>query len=377
MMHLTIPRPLLVTVDDAGWWLGKDGSADNQPFRTGMKRNHVPGDYEALIALGKGLNMKIPAAFILGEWDETALLRKVPSSTWLGRLWTSPFLDRELKEKTADIIRQGHPYLEFAVHGLCHEFWENGQMQRSEFHDSQGNMRPESTVRQHLEYFFRLMETFNLAEAPRLFIPPKLNHCFGMGKAGFQAIARDFGIQYVTLVFSRAKCSMSPQLEGFGWEEDILLLDRGITGILWNQVAQEPMFSFDYPILPLHWANILHADPTRNMEVIKAWIAFLQEEVGKRDIVFASDIASCITQYLNATQSRITTEPGRYIIELDWLDRIPHQSLSDELFFTVNLPEDKNFMIHGAKRKESRTAHESQFIKLSLPRENRIILEFQ
>lgn len=376
-MQITIPQPLLVTLDDAGWWLGRDGSADNQPFRTGMPRQHVPEDYEALIALGKGLNMRIPAGFILGEWDETGLLQDVPSATWMGKNWASPFLDKALKEKTAEIIRQGNAYLELAVHGLCHEFWDQGKMQRTEFHDNQGNMRRKSVVRQHLEYFFRLMETFNLAGSPRLFIPPALNHCFGEGKNGFQAIANEFGLQYIALVFSRARCVTQPQFEGFGWEENILLLDRGITGILWNQVAQTPQFLFDYPILPLHWANILHADPARNMEVINSWLTFLQQEGGTRDIVFAKDIAGCITQYLHATQSRIHIERNKCIVHLDWLKNVPRQNLADELFFTINLPEKNNITIHGARQKKPLTPHEAQFITLDLPNEDSIIFEFR
>ncbi len=42
-MRLSIPMPLLVTIDDTGWWLGQDGSAKGQPFRTGMPRVHAPG----------------------------------------------------------------------------------------------------------------------------------------------------------------------------------------------------------------------------------------------------------------------------------------------------------------------------------------------
>ncbi len=82
-MRLSIPMPLLVTIDDTGWWLGQDGSAKGQPFRTGMPRVHGPGDYTALIALGRSLDMKIPAGFVLCEWDRTQLLREVPSATWM------------------------------------------------------------------------------------------------------------------------------------------------------------------------------------------------------------------------------------------------------------------------------------------------------
>jgi len=375
-MHVSIPFPLLVTVDDVGWWLGQDGSAAGQPFRTGMPRKHVPEDYAAIIVLGKALNMKIPAGFILCEWDDAGLLRDVPSATWLGEDWVSPFADREVVESTAEIIRDGNRYLEVAIHGLAHEFWEQGIMQRSEFHDQQGRMRSEGVVRKHLEYFFKLLDRFSLADTPRLFIPPALHHSFGEEERGFQAIARSFGLQYVTLVFSRAHCCIPPQFDGLGWEEGIMLLDRGIYEIKWNQVAPEPVFNFEHPILPLHWANILHPNPDRNMEVIQKWISFLMAQAKEKHRVFSRDIASCMTQYLHATQSRIVVEQGKCTVTLDWINRVPRNSLADELFFAVSVPKGCHLMIQGAARRASRSSNEEQFIKLSLPDEDRITFEF-
>jgi len=101
---LKIPMPLIVSIEDVGWWSGKDGSAFNQPYRTGMQRNHVSEDYTALAALGRGLDMRILAGFVLCEWDKANLLRQVPSTTWMGEQWTVPETNREQKEKAAWII---------------------------------------------------------------------------------------------------------------------------------------------------------------------------------------------------------------------------------------------------------------------------------
>ena len=58
-MQLTIPMPLQIIVDDVGWWSGVDGSQYNQPYRTGLGRDHQPEDYLALASLGKELGMRI------------------------------------------------------------------------------------------------------------------------------------------------------------------------------------------------------------------------------------------------------------------------------------------------------------------------------
>jgi hypothetical protein len=76
-----------VVIDDVGWWCSEDGSARGEPFRTSCPRNHVPADYRAIIELGRRLNMHPQAAMVLCEWDRTNLLRKLPSSTWMGDAW--------------------------------------------------------------------------------------------------------------------------------------------------------------------------------------------------------------------------------------------------------------------------------------------------
>ncbi|MCG8553546.1 MAG: hypothetical protein MI799_24340 [Desulfobacterales bacterium] len=375
-MSLSIPMPLLVTIDDTGWWLGRDGSAGGQPFRTGMPRVHGPGDYTALIALGRSLEMKIPAGFVLCEWDHTQLLREVPSATWMAGQWTSPFTDLAAKEKAAQIIRNGSEYLEVAVHGVGHEFWDQGRMLRSEFHDTKGKMRPRDLVKKHLEYFFRLMASFGLAQAPRIFIPPALHHGFGKGAKGFQAIARSFGIRYIPLVFSRAGCSIAPQFPGLGWEEGVLLLERGISQTKWNHVAAPPAFNFNSPILALHWANILHPDPHRNMEVICAWSDFIKKRAKENRVVISRDISACLTQYLNATQSRIHTKGKKITVFLDWIDKVPVKALADTLFFSLDLPRGAALRLSGAEIKGPCTPNEAGFIKTGMPGAGKIEFEY-
>jgi len=375
-MTLSIPMPLLVSIDDAGWWLGQDGSAMGRPFRTGMPRGHCPEDYTALITLGRALNMKIPAGFVLCEWDQTRMLRGLPSATWMAEQWRSPFTDLETKEKAAQIIQKGREYLEVAVHGVGHEFWDQGRMSRSEFHDMNGKMRPQGLVKKHLEYFFRLMESFGLAQAPRVFIPPALHHGFGKGKKGFQAIARSFGIQYIPLVFSRTNCCIAPQFKGLGWEEGVLLMERGVSQTKWHQVAAAPEFSFNSPILALHWANILHPDPDRNMDVIHAWSDFIKTRARENQVVLSRDISACLTQYLNATQSRIQTTERKIVVFLDWIDKMPAKALADTLFFSLDLPQGVELRLSGAEKKKPRNPNEARFIKTGMPRAGKIVFNY-
>jgi len=79
-----IPMPIQVVIDDVGWWSGEDGHKRQEPYRTGVARNHVPADYGAVVHLGRGLGMRPLAAMIMCEWDKNNILRKLPTSTWMG-----------------------------------------------------------------------------------------------------------------------------------------------------------------------------------------------------------------------------------------------------------------------------------------------------
>ena len=84
---VSIPMPIQVVIDDVGWWSGHDGSKNQEPYRTGILRNHVPADYSAIVKLGKALNIRPQAAMVLCEWDKENILRELPTATWMGKNW--------------------------------------------------------------------------------------------------------------------------------------------------------------------------------------------------------------------------------------------------------------------------------------------------
>ena len=373
MPDISIPSPLLVTVDDVGWWDGRDGSARNQPFRTGMHRHHAPEDYRALAALGKALHMRIPAGFVLCEWDQANALRSLPSATWMGHQWQTPFRNRAQLEAAASIINEAAPYIEPALHGVGHEFWIDGRMDRSEFHNSDGRMRHPDEVEKHLEFFFRLMAQNHLDSDVRIFMPPALNHGFGKGPSGFQKIAASFGIRYVSLAFDRARCHVPPQLKNVGWENRVVLMDRGPSPVDWNRVAPAPVLNPDQPVLPLHWANILHEDPQKNMPVVTAWVKTINGQLNENGRLPARDMGQCLTQYLHCTQSRIERQGCDIIVHMDWIGKIPEDALADSVFFSVK--QDSEFNIVGVEKMAPSTPGQAAFLRVGLPASGKIVFQ--
>ncbi|HCY83954.1 MAG TPA: hypothetical protein DHV36_02340, partial [Desulfobacteraceae bacterium] len=366
-IDISIPMPLVVSIEDVGWWSGWNGSGVNQPFRTGMPRDHVPADYTALAALGKGLGTRILAGFVLCEWDKTDSLRHLPSATWMGDKWVNPMKNREHQAQAAAIIKAEQDFIEFGFHALGHEFWSNGRMERSEFHNTACQMRDREEIIRHLDAFFRIMEQHGFDVAPRTFIPPALYHSFGNGDKGFQKIMNRFGIKYVTLVFNRAKLFSRPQAAGVAWENDVLLVERGEADVKWDTVAAEPHFLFDRPVMALHWANILHPDPRKNLLVVDRWVRYINETIEKTGGLLARDSESAFTQYLHKTMSKIQRKGRGFSVDMSWLNRVPGTLIGASVFLKVDAPGGIGFDVSGARKLAPARPAETPFLKLSLP----------
>ena len=312
---VTLPMPVLVVVEDVGWWRGEDGSHLGQPYRNRFPRSHCPDDYRALARLGRGLGMRVPVGMVLGEWDRDNILAEVPGATWQGQGWDNqgnvgPHLDQ-----AAACLRDNGRWLELACHGLCHEFWQQGAMSRSEFHDEEGRLRDEAVVRRHLAAYDDLLRGNGLPSAPRLFLPPALNHGFG-GRPSMQALLADFGYRFVVTRFARMRCQMPPQTPWCAWEHGVRLLERGLAPVPWHEVAAAPCWDFSGPVLPLHWGNLLHPEPQKNGAVVDAWVEMLLRATRGPERLLVPDLQACWDQCVVWSLGSLTDQGGKVVVDL-------------------------------------------------------------
>jgi hypothetical protein len=347
----SLPRPIFLVIEDVGWWEGKDGSANNQPYRTGFSRRHCLDDYRALFRLGKKLNMRLALGMVLGEWDRSNLLKDIVGATWMGTSWDNHINQGKWLDETAQYLCDHLDHLEIALHGLCHEFWQDGLMARSEFHDTDGTMRQDQIVRSHIEAFGTLLKQNNLPVFPRLFIPPALNHSFGNGKQSMQALLHEYGIQYVVTDFSRARQYSPPLYKKFTWECEVGLLERGTAPVPWNQPATRPAWDFTNSILPLHWSNLLHPDPSQNDAVIDNWADFLLAAATRPDYILAKDIDTCWRQTVVSQLGILQVHKHEISIDLHMIPKdVPFRNRSFFLKMQGNLP----WSLHSLKCKGAR-----------------------
>ncbi len=344
-MKVNIPLPLLIVIDDVGWWSGEDGNERGEPYRTGIARNHVPRDYEAIALLGKGLNMKVQAAMVLCEWDSFDTLKDVPSATWMGNKWKNKRWNSKWIEEAREIINHKSSYIEVTLHGLGHEYWTGGKLSRAEWFDDEGSMRPEEEIRKHLDYYFRILKNERIKQTPRSFVPAAFNYSFNAKQGGLASILKEYGIYHISTPFSCMHKSSQLEEEYFGLEAGIMVVDRGEDLQEWDVTGEKPAGEIDGPICGMHWPNILHADPEKNETVVKEWINFVKPYDKRFDRILSRDTESCWSQLAYHSCVDSTQKNNRIIFNLKRLRKLNIEKLQST--FTVKIQAKKDCLFRS------------------------------
>lgn len=336
--NVFIPMPLQVVIDDVGWWSGKDGHEIGEPYRTGIGRDHVPADYQAIVDLGKGLGIRPQAATILCEWDKENILRDLPSSTWMGRNWDNSRWVGPWMDEAAGIIRSNEKHFELTLHGIGHEFWEGEKFTRAEWHDTDGVMRPQEEVEKHLDYFEKLMKQHNLGPFPKSFVPAAFLHSFGpsaAGRTGLATILKKRGVNYINTPFGSVFNKERISYGIFGIDDGVMTVDRGRDEFPWKAFPGDPSKELTGPTCGMHWPNMLHPDPLRNGEVVQKWIDYLKPYNERPDMMLAPD--SLFFQHQLVHHILTKTAVNGNVVELDFsaVDELPSPIGQQELIMKI------------------------------------------
>lgn len=349
---ISIPMPLYLQIEDVGWWQGQDGSPVQQPFRNGFCRRHCLEDYQSLSRLARKLSMRLAIGMVIGEWDRSDHLKRVPGATWMGDNWNNSINRGPLLDRVAAFLNEHHEYLEIALHGLCHEFWLDGVMQRSEFHTEAGIMRPPAIIHDHLQAFMHLLTENHIRAHPRLFIPPALNHSFGNCRDSMQAILKEYGIEYVITKFSRARQYSPPIHPKITWEEEVVLLDRGDAPVPWHETGARVPGHIPTTVVPLHWSNLLHPDPAGNKDIVDHWAEELKSRADKMDCILAADVSSCFRQAAFGYLAELQKTDKGFVINIENIPRIA--SLTGSFVIKIRQPTPKTWHCKGGRARQIR-----------------------
>jgi len=320
-VSVNIPRPIQVVIDDVGWWSGEDGSEWQEPYRTGINRNHVVADYKAIVALGKALGIRPQAATILGEWDKKNILRRVPHSTWMGKKWDNSKWVGPWLEEAADVINSNKENFELTMHGLGHEWWTDGKFTRAEWADNAGVMRPKEDIERHLDAFAEIMRQNNLGELPKSFVPTAFRHGFGVTPGNEVSIAellKKRGFTYINTPFVIMRNKDDVQHDLFGIDSGILTVDRGNDLLDWDMISARPEGVIKGSTCGMHWPNLLHEDSEKNMEIVDSWVKLLAPYNDKPETMLAKNSVIFQQQLVHYKCSKTEIQDG--IIKLDFTE---------------------------------------------------------
>ena len=331
MCKFTIPLPFHICVDDVGWFCGRDDRAIGGPSRTAMPRYHVPEDYEVLQMLGDEVGMNISCAFILGEWDMENRLSSIPNLSHFEGNWkNSIYRDKKEMERIVDIINSS-PKLDMALHGLYHGYYAKGvdNPDLSDYYytvNGRLHMTAEDEIRQRFDSFFDIMEYHNIKKSINHFIPPS----FAFAQGGFTHILKEYGISYVSTIFSHLTWETGSEKNAFV-ENGVAVVDRNNNQIPWDSVGfdastLEPCRG----ILGLHWPNLLHLSPADNRDSVKRIAEYVKRCLEEFSVAVSEDISLCATQYLYEKYTDV--KQNEMSVELD-ISKVPRSECVKSFFF--------------------------------------------
>ncbi|HLP74587.1 MAG TPA: hypothetical protein VK155_16900 [Bacteroidales bacterium] len=347
-----IPMPIQIVIDDVGWWSGEDGSKRNEPYRTGINRRHVPADYQAICDLGKALGIRPQAATILCEWDKENICGKVPSATWMGSSWDNRGNVGQWMEEAADIIRSNSKNIELTIHGVGHEFWENGIFTRAEWADNNGVMRSPDIVNMHLDLYAALLDQHNLGPFPESFVPCAFRHSFGVSEGrniSLASILEKRGVKYINTPFSIMLNSKAVQNTYFGFDSGVITVDRGHDQFNWDVFPADPAAPVTGPTIGMHWPNLLHPDPSRNGMIVGKWIKYLQPVTRTPDMMLAPDSVVFRNQLLHNQLTKVSLRGNIADFDFSEKDKTAGKKLKDEIYIKFRSDSRLNFKPEALK----------------------------
>lgn len=360
-----IPMPIQVVIDDVGWWSGEDGNKKQEPYRTGILRDHKPEDYEAIALLGRTLGIRPQAAMILCEWDKKNILRKLPSSTWMGSNWDNSKWIGKWQEEAAHIIRSNKANFELTLHGIGHEYWENGKFTRAEWADRTGKMRPKEEVEKHLDFYNRLLNQHKLGPFPVSFVPTAFLHGFGVtpgNDISMAEILKKHGVTYINTPFKGMYNAKAASHGIFGFDSGVMTIDRGRDLMSWFATGKLPAGKITGPTCGMHWANIIHTDPSRNSEIVEAWVKVLAPHKENYETMLAPDSSFFQKQLVHHKCTKISMKENFFEFDFNETDSLP---VNDKKAFTVKIkgPENMGFTSKNLKIIEKQlTRKDDQYI---------------
>lgn len=349
--RIIIPEGFLLVVDDVGWWL------------EGAKRYHVDipdsaiaqrdrpycfEDYQSLVEIGKALDMRVLCGFTIGEWDRDRLLAKVPNSNMYGSKWINAEVleHAERLDAVSDYINANAPYIEMAVHGLNHMYWndETGECIFAEYYRNENGQRvmlKPDIMRQHLDAWFEIYRRNRFTAPVDKLIPCCFMYNYSDSDREMSWILKDYGIKYVSTPFGSMGYDTPEQPVGACIENGILTTDRTKDLSPWHELDAKTPDVLKSSYYGTHWPHFTALNPADNMKTVARWVEYFRQYKNKFDVLCAKDHVMGANQtFYHRFTKLLETGENRFTLDFTEADRqnAPDDVVGNEVFLNVAKP---------------------------------------
>lgn len=230
-----MPIPIQSAIDDLGWMHGSDLRRNGGPSRLIVNRNPGLKEYKELVKISELSGCRLIGLFIMSELDinnicgEKQYNRPICNSdiTEYGLSWENKVCTDEAAMKLMEFIKDNSSCIEFGMHGVRHEHYDESGYTNAEWADKKNGVSWGSdNTRIHCEVFKRLIRQYYTEEEcdfPHIFVPP--SHCFDKNDKDSISLMNQYGIKYMC-----SSCTNQPTMKELCWsggfDTGILMLDR-------------------------------------------------------------------------------------------------------------------------------------------------------
>ena len=145
----------------------------------------------------------------------------------------------------------------------------------------------------------------------------------------------------------------------FGIDSGVITVDRGEDLLDWDVFGGKPSGILTGSTCGLHWPNLLHKDPSRNSEIVDAWVKLLKPYNDKPETLLAKNSSSFRNQLVHHVCTKVRIREDK--IDIDFLEtnKLNGQLSNSQLTLKIESERKLTFNSDDVKISESKTAQEN------------------
>ena len=322
---MIFPKAFAIATDDLGWNQGSSLGDEGGPWRAGVNMKMTVKEYKALVDIAQGAGIRIQGLFILSEMDRLNITAKYPTITKAGYDFDNSENISPEQIEIMDYVKGNAAYLEFGLHGVGHEHFENGVRTRAEWYDLENNKPwPESDTRDHIKAFKEIMAQYGITKEngqsfPESFVPCAYSFYWNPdGELSTGKLLSEVGVKYANTLFSEIPELNPPVEDGGGIDHGVLVQNRINYGNDWYQLSALPREDYNEyktDVIETHWPNLLAQDYFLQEDLSNKWIAFFKNIQGSETKYLSKNTEQHNSQWLYNLYAKVKIEDGKVFID--------------------------------------------------------------